>query len=68
MYVAIQNTCQNTPPLPTAPKAGMLIKNNYILYVTLQLCKYASGEYNIKILFRYIKINGSKHTIKYERQ
>jgi len=28
----------------------------------------ASGDHNIKIIFRYIKINGSKHIIKYERQ
>jgi len=68
MYVPIQNTYQNTTPLPTAAKAGLLIQNKYILYVTLESCKYASGDYNIKIIFRYMKLNGSKHIIKYERR
>jgi hypothetical protein len=39
MYVAFQNLCQNTPSLLTALKAGMLIQNKHILYVTLELCK-----------------------------
>jgi hypothetical protein len=68
IYVAIQNTCQKTPPLLTAPKPGMLVHNTYILYVNLELLKYASGDHSIKIIFKYIKINGSEHIIKYERQ
>jgi hypothetical protein len=39
MYVAIQNICQNTPPIPTALKADMLMQNKYIPYFKLELHK-----------------------------
>jgi hypothetical protein len=39
-----------------------------MLYVTLELSKYSSGARNIKIITTNIKINESKHIIKYGTQ
>jgi hypothetical protein len=70
----MDHVCRNSKHLPEYPSSSYCTKsrnadkNKYILYVTLELCKYVSGEHYINIIFRYIKINGSKHIIKYERQ
>jgi hypothetical protein len=52
---AVPRLYKNIPPLLTVPKGGTLINNKYILYVNMELCKYFSGDHNIKINIKCIQ-------------